>query len=229
MPSSVLFSASMQCAPPLQLHDSAVALAAAPIDMLHIDLMDASFVPNLALNFDQLSALSQLAKIPLDAHLMLRTPDAYLDRTIDAGASFVCLHVESQGDMPSMLRHIRRRGVRAGLAISPHTSIDMLFPLLDLVDYLLVMAVQPGFSGQAFLPQTLSRLDALAPLGIPMMVDGGIDRPSAVSCIRHGATLLVAGAKCIFLPHQDLTETTRAFMRCVRKECTLCPPKPVGH
>lgn len=218
MPFPIQFSASMQCAPPLDLRTSALDLVKASIDMLHIDLMDGLFVPNLALNFDQLAALSDLTNIPIDAHLMMSNPERYLDRAIDAGASWVCFHVETSGEISTMLKHIHERGAHAGLAISPSTPVNALLPYLQWTDYLVVMAVNPGFSGQSFLPETLSRLDTLSAYQIPLMVDGGIDMNSAIESVRHGASLLVAGAKCIFLPGLDLTDTTRNFTRRVKEE-----------
>ena len=227
MNKKIQISASMQCAPPLNLQDSALTLAAVPIDLLHIDLMDANFVPNLALNFDQVQALAQLAPIPLDAHLMLLNPAQYLDRTIDAGASLVCFHVEACGDIAAMLKHIRSRNTKAGLAISPNTPLETLNPYLHLLDYLLVMAVEPGFSGQSFMPQTLDRLDKLSSHNIPIMVDGGIDEQNAIDCINHGATILVAGAKCIFAPNKDLKKATLSLIdTCTASAVHLCMKDP---
>lgn len=215
----VLLAPSLQCAPPLTLDRSVQALSAAGMDMLHIDLMDAHFVPNLALNFDIMQALGDITDLPLDVHMMFQRPDLYLRRTMEAGASAISFHLEALDDPRASIAQVKANHCKAGLAISPQTQVERLYPFLPDLDFVLVMAVRPGFAGQTFLPDTLGRLRALAAwreahhADFKLSVDGGIDAENGRACMAQGADILVTGAKCMFHPGADLYEEALAFAR----------------
>ncbi len=222
MPAPVMIAPSLQCADPLFLGDAVRILERAGADMLHVDLMDHHFVPNLALSFDAVKALRAFTPLELDVHIMAEPVGVAVRETLAAGAHRVCFHVENKGDAGALLREIRQAGRLCGLAISPDTPISALFPYLAAVDYVLLMAVRPGFAGQKFLPDALERAASLAGyrkeqgLSFAIEVDGGIDEVNGRQCILHGADILVAGAKCIFLPGGDLAELTRAFAQAMK-------------
>ena len=165
-------------------------------DWLHCDVMDGHFVPNITFGPDTIAAFRKATKLPLDVHLMIERPDQYVGRFIDAGADHLIVHLEAQHDVAKTLQHIRTRGKRAGLAINPDTSAEKALPFLGQIDELLVMTVHPGFGGQAFLPEMLSKLQELRFIAgddLPIIVDGGINPETGRQCVEAGANILVAG------------------------------------
>jgi ribulose-phosphate 3-epimerase len=169
-------------------------------DALHLDIMDGVFVPNISMG----PAVAQMADrnvdIPLNVHLMLLYPDRFAERFIDAGADAVLIHVEADCDVPGTLETIRQRGVKAGITLNPETPAESVFPVLDKVDQVLCMSVHPGYGGQAFIPETLPKIQAireqartLGLANLDILVDGGIDLQTAPACAAHGATSLIAG------------------------------------
>jgi len=183
------------------LHREVELLEAAGASLLHLDVMDGHFVPNLTYGPVVISGLRQLTSLPLDAHLMISDPATFLDDYLDAGCDGVTVHLEAFDGDTAALRHtlqrIRSANVLSGIAINPGTSVSQLDSLLDLADQVLVMSVEPGFGGQAFLPATHRKLEQLAAdcgSSTTLAVDGGIGPNTIASTFASGARVFVAGS-----------------------------------
>ncbi len=178
---------------------SITAVEAAGADMLHVDVMDGHFVPNLTIGPPVVKALKRVTGLPLDVHLMIDNADATLDWYLDAGADWVTVHVEAVTDVPGVLTRIREAGAKPGLTLNPATPVEAMAPYLTMVDLLLVMSVNPGFGGQSFMPGSIMKVDRLACMcaeaGVSplIQVDGGINEMTAVEVAKAGARALVAG------------------------------------
>ena len=171
------------------------------VDSLHVDIMDAHFVPNLSFGPAMVSALKKaFPAVHQDVHLMMDNPEKYLDTFISAGAGAVTVHAEVPGDVRAMLAKIRAAGIKAGVSIKPGTGVDTIKELLPLCDLVLVMTVEPGFGGQKFMADMMPKvqtirgyIDAMNP-GCELEVDGGVDTQTRKLCIAAGANVLVAGS-----------------------------------
>jgi ribulose-phosphate 3-epimerase len=178
----------------------AVALAqAAGADVVHVDVMDGHFVPNLTIGPPVVAALKRVTTLPLDVHLMIDNADSTVDWYLKAGADMVCVHAEACDDLPGVLARIRAAGALAGVAINPATPVATIAAVIADVDYVLVMSVVPGFGGQAFMPVALEKIAEIRCMltacgsTAEIEVDGGIDETTAPLVTAAGARLLVAG------------------------------------
>jgi len=169
-------------------------------DCLHIDVMDGHFVPNLTIGPPVVAALRPHSRLPFDVHLMIAAPERFIAGFLEAGADLVTIHAETGGHLHRTLAQIKEAGAKAGLALNPATPPDVLKYLVDLIDLVLVMTVNPGFAGQAFLPGMLAKITAVKELlaaagsAAGIAVDGGIDAKTAPLAVKAGATVLVAGS-----------------------------------
>ncbi len=180
-----------------RLGEQAAAVEAAGADWLHLDVMDGHFVPNISFGPLVLQALRQQVRIPFDVHLMIAPADPYIAAFAEAGADHIIVHAEAGPHLHRSLQLIRSLGKRAGVALNPGTPADAVAHVLDVTDLVLVMTVNPGFGGQAFIPGQLAKVaeirDMVAGRPIAITVDGGINAETAPQALAAGAGVLVAG------------------------------------
>lgn len=163
-------------------------------DWIHIDVMDGHFVPNLTIGPPIIRKIRKTTKLPFDVHLMIEEPLRYVPEFRKAGADYLTVHVEACQDVTSTLGAIRQSGAKVGISLRPKTAVSKLEPYLKMLDLILVMTVEPGFSGQDFMPEMLEKFDWLRPRFSGLIsVDGGINLETAGLCARHGADVFVAG------------------------------------
>ncbi len=173
-------------------------VCAAGADLIHVDVMDGHFVPNITFGSIVIKAIKPYATVPLDVHLMMTNPQDFLCDFVDAGADQVTLHAEVEQDLVPMLQYLRSRGVKTGLSLRPRTPASILENYLPYLDLVLVMTVEPGFGGQEFLITQLPKIALIRGMIDPsktiIQVDGGINDKSAPLCIENGASTLIAGS-----------------------------------
>ncbi len=188
-------------------------------DLIHVDVMDGHFVPNITIGPPVVRAIKRVATRPLDVHLMIEEPDRYLDEFVAAGAQMVSVHVEAVPHLHRTLSHIKKLGAKAGAVLNPSTPAVMIEDVAGLVDFVLVMSVNPGFGGQAFIPHSLEKVRRVqavlsaAGSSAPIEIDGGIDAANIADVVEAGASIIVAG-QAIF-GHGDPEAATRALRAAV--------------
>jgi len=167
--------------------------------VLHVDVMDGHFVPNITIGPPVVASLRKATSLPLDVHLMIENPDEYIPAFIDAGADWISVHQEACIHLHRTLDHIRSHGAQAGVVINPATPVQTLEEVLDMVDHVLVMSVNPGFGGQKFIPSTLDKVRKLVMMrqarraNFRIEMDGGIAPDTITGAVRAGVEILVAG------------------------------------
>ena len=168
-------------------------------DLIHVDIMDGHFVPNLTMGPPVVRSISRVAKVPLDVHLMIEEPDRYVEAFVRAGAAMISVHVEVLPHLHRTIQAIKELGAKAGVALNPSTPVVALEQIAGDVDHVLVMSVNPGFGGQTFIPRSESKIQAVRALldrqgsAAPIEVDGGVDTSNAARIVEAGGTILVAG------------------------------------
>jgi ribulose-phosphate 3-epimerase len=192
--------------------------------VVHVDIMDGHFVPNLTIGPPVVKSLRKATELPLDCHLMIENPDEYIPAFADAGANWISVHQEATRHLNRSLDLIRTCGAKVGVVINPATPVQTLGEVLDMVDYVLVMSVNPGFGGQRFIPGALEKVRKLATMraakGVDFRIeiDGGIDLHTVGAAVRAGAEILVAGSH--IFGHGNPTENAEALLRAAQ-EATL--------
>jgi len=200
MPSTVRIAPSILSADLARLADEIQSVEQGGADWIHVDVMDGRFVPNITLGPVVVKAARAVTRLPLDVHLMIVEPERYVEAFAEAGADVISVHVEACTHLQRVLAEIRRLGKRAGVVLNPHTHHSALEYVLDSVDLVLVMSVNPGFGGQSFLPSVLPKILALRQmidgrrLAIDLEVDGGVAPDTARAVTEAGANVLVAGS-----------------------------------
>jgi ribulose-phosphate 3-epimerase len=183
-----------------KLGDEIKAVEAAGVDWIHADVMDGHFVPNITIGPLIVEAVKRVTDLPIDVHLMIENPDNYISAFAEAGASYISVQVETCIHLNRTVQRIKDCGARAGVVLNPATSLSSLEWILDEVDYVLIMSVNPGFGGQAFIPSSLDKIKALRQqiqargLSVLIEVDGGVNENTIAAIASAGTDVFVAGS-----------------------------------
>ena len=202
-----------------RLKNEIEAVKEAGADLIHIDVMDGHFVPNLTIGPPVVASVRKVTDLPLDVHLMIEVPDRFLRAFADAGADILTVHVEACPHLHRTIEIIRSLGKSVGVALNPATPLHFLEPILEEIDLVLIMSVDPGFSGQSFIPNTLKRIETARKMldsvkrKIDLEVDGGISEKNIKSVADRGANIFVAGS-AIFgqSDYRDIIKRFRAAL-----------------
>jgi len=193
----------------------------AGVDRIHVDVMDGHFVPNISIGTPVVASLRKVTKLPLETHLMIDEPIRYLEAFQKAGSDSLLIHVEGQANLHRTVQSAKDLGVRVGVVINPATPVEAVDAILDQVDQILVMTVDPGFGGQALIPGTMEKVGALrekldaAGLDCELSVDGGISPQTAADAVAAGANILVAGS-AIFRSELSIASAVDALCEATR-------------
>ncbi|MER2088090.1 MAG: ribulose-phosphate 3-epimerase [Sporosarcina sp.] len=196
-----------------KLAEEVKEVEAAGAELIHIDVMDGHFVPNITMGAIVVEALRPVTKLPLDVHLMIENPNMYIEQFAKAGADYITVHVEACPHLHRTLQLIRSYGVKSGVVLNPHTPVETILHVLDEIDLVLFMTVNPGFGGQKFIHSVVPKVKQLADiirekgLAIEIEIDGGINEETIIPCVEAGATILVAGSAIYNAP--DRAEALR--------------------
>ena len=191
-----------------KLNDEVISIDNAGADFIHLDIMDGHFVPNLTFGPPIIKSVRNLTKLPFDVHLMVSNPDTLLDEYVNAGANIITVHVEACNHLARTLHYIKSKGCKAGVAINPHTDIQFIENVIEDLDLILIMTVNPGFGGQKFIKSMVKKIslvkEIISSRDIFLEVDGGITKENSKEVIDAGANVLVAGTS-VFKTNQKTT------------------------
>ncbi len=202
-----------------RLGEDITAAENAGADLIHVDVMDGHFVPNITIGPLVVKAVKKIAKLPLDVHLMIENPDDYVKEFAESGSDMVTVHAEATVHLHRTIQNIRECGVKAGVSVNPATPLSLIEIVLPYVDMVLIMSVNPGFGGQKFIPEALPKIRQLKKmiderkLKVEIEVDGGVNTDNVADVVGAGADIVVMGSA--FYNSEDYAETVKT----VRKRC----------
>lgn len=215
-----LLSASLMCADLTDIKAAVKDLEDASIDYIHLDIMDGAFVPNITLGFDLVNAVKSITDIPLDVHMMVNEPARFIDRMNLDSNDILCVHYESDIHIHRTLEAIKNKGIKAGLALNPHTPVQCMENLIEYMDMALIMTVSPGFAGQKLFAgaerKTTQARDFLKNTGcgdMLMEVDGNISPENGKKLYNCGADIFVLGTSALYLKDKPLTVAAEDFRK----------------
>jgi len=212
-------SPTLLCANQLCLEEDIRILNTLDIAWYHMDVMDGHFVPNLAFGMETVTAVCRMAEKPVCVHIMAENPSDYIRPLKEAGVSVFIFHLEAEKTPFRLIQAVKAAGMKCGAAINPITPVQSLKPLLGYLDIALIMSVEPGFSGQSFLPQSTEKIKELRALadryhpGFLIEVDGGINDENICACVENGADVLVGGTLNLFRPPESVADNYRRTVR----------------
>jgi ribulose-phosphate 3-epimerase len=218
---SVLIAPSLLAADFANLQRDIEMINNSEADWLHVDVMDGSFVPNISFGMPVMEVLKKYSRKPLDVHLMIVQPERYLEAFRDLGAFQITVHYEACTHLHRTLQHIKDLGMKAGVALNPHTPISLLEDIITQIDLTLIMSVNPGYGGQKFIPFSMEKVGRLKELIITkassslVQVDGGVNNEIGLKLVRRGADVLVAGS--FIFGSQDPLATIREMKKAVNE------------
>ena len=206
---SVLIAPSILSADFARLGEAVAAAERGGADLIHVDVMDGHFVPNITIGVPVVKSLKRIATVPLDVHLMIENADRYIDAFAEAGAGMISVHVEALSHVHRTVHAIKALGVKAGVVINPGTPVVALAEIAGDVDFILLMSVNPGFGGQTFIPRSESNLREVRALldaagnAAPIEIDGGVDQHNIARVVAAGARIVVAGSAIFNTPDPE--------------------------
>ncbi|MEA1986378.1 MAG: ribulose-phosphate 3-epimerase [Candidatus Marinimicrobia bacterium] len=202
----------------MNLKDEIQLIEKAGADVIHCDIMDGHFVPNLTFGPSIIKQIKQITNLPLDVHLMITNSEETIDNYIDAGANYISVHYESVTHLNRLINHIKSKNVKAGVALNPSTPIEMLTEIFPLLDFVLLMSVNPGFGGQKFIEETIPKIEKFNKMkskfnnkNILLEIDGGVSLENSEKLSNRGVNMFVVGS-AIF-NSKDKTETVKEFKK----------------
>ncbi|MGG0333046.1 ribulose-phosphate 3-epimerase [Priestia megaterium] len=221
-----LIGPSLMCADMGVLKETVIRLDQAGVDFFHLDVMDGSFVPNFTMGPDLIKSIRPYTNKPFDVHLMVKNPENHLDTFIEAGANMISVHAEATEHLQRTLQTIRDKGLKAGVALNPSTPVEELKYVIDTVDYITVMTVNPGFAGQKFIPLMYQKVKDLKHLfdkegyNIDIQVDGNIGYETIPGVIENGANMLVCGTSSLFKSEITFEEAVSQLKKFIKNQKT---------
>ena len=230
---SVLIAPSILSADFAALGDAVRAAERGGADLIHVDVMDGHFVPNITIGPAVVKSLKRIATVPLDVHLMIEEPDRYLDAFVEAGAAMLSVHIEVLPHLHRTVHAIKALGAKAGVVLNPSTPVAALTEMAADVDYVLVMSVNPGFGGQTFIPRSESKVSKVRALldraGNPgaVEIDGGIDKKTVATVVAAGARIIVAGSAIFHT--SDPEQATRDLKAAAVAAAAAAPRGPLPN
>jgi ribulose-phosphate 3-epimerase len=217
----IKISASLMCDSFRHLEKSLHEMEESGIDLIHVDVMDGTFVPNFTLGPDIIRAVKEMTKIPIDVHLMSLTPERHLDTFLSCGIDYFSIHAETCYPLTRSIQIIHDAGAKAGVALSPATSATMLDHLLPVTDFIMLMTVEPGYSGQKLVPFALDKISIVKEMVVrqnphcEIMVDGNVSFEYAPQMVAAGADILVAGSSSVFKDGLTITQGTEKLRKAI--------------